>query len=782
MSSPDPFGLVGQVLDGQFRVDRFIGEGGFSVVYAGHHLGLSEPIALKCMKLPAQLSSALVETFVQRFRDESRLHYKLSQGNLHIARTMAAGTTVSPVTRALVPYMVLEWLDGHSMAAELERSHERRTLAQVLELFETAVDALVFAQAQGVVHRDLNPGNFFLTKTVAGVRLKVLDFGVAKVLDESRLAIGPRVQTMGQIRIFAPAYGAPEQFDDKLGPIGPYTDVYALALVLLETMAGRTVMSGEHLGDFAMAALDPANRPSPKSVGVSLSAEVEAVFARAFALRPQDRWPTVKDFWVALRMASRLPGHSSEEGGNATMLLATMPLDNTRGSSSKEAVATLVDEGPTDVAILPVEPSPATARLGASLFGPASLPQTPALVATAPISPAASPLPPEKVDDKDSLASTIALSEPPVVKKGDRSQLVTLAMATRPSLPGDPGVAPSAAPPAPRPAAGLASTMVMPEAPRLSNPSVGERPPIDPERVSYVPPQARTVALAAHAPVVAPPPPAGFRAPNAEPSSPGDGRISELPGLPSNLADRISPVPAPIPNVPPGAPVFAKDDSPIEPPTTKTGPIGLAIGIAGVVLAVLLLGGGGLWLWRGRHAGDAPKPAPSVAPSSTYAIVVPSEAPTTSATASETPSAPPPDLPAPDAPAPSVPPAVASVVPPPASAIPGPKKPGEPPRPAVPVAPVVPVDPNAFDAALARTKLDHANGVLVVCKSPDGPSGKGSASVVFAPSGQVTSVGLTVPFEGTKAGTCVRGQLMRVKTAPFVGSPQSLAYVFTVPK
>ena len=83
---------------------------------------------------------------------------------------------------------------------------------------------------------------------------------------------------------------------------------------------------------------------------------------------------------------------------------------------------------------------------------------------------------------------------------------------------------------------------------------------------------------------------------------------------------------------------------------------------------------------------------------------------------------------------------------------------------------------------MARTTLDHANGVLVVCKTPDGPNGKGSASVVFAPSGQVTSVGLTVPFEGTKTGACVRGQLLRVKTSPFVGAPQSMAYVFTVPK
>jgi len=763
VSSSDPFGLVGQVLDGQFRVDRFIGEGGFSVVYAGLHLGLSEPIALKCMKLPAQLSSALVETFVQRFRDESRLHYKLSQGNLHIARTMAAGTTVSPVTHALVPYMVLEWLDGHSMAAELERSHEKRPLAQVIELFETAVDALTFAQEQGVVHRDLNPGNFFLTNTVAGKRLKVLDFGVAKVLDESRLEVGPRVQTVGKIRIFAPAYGAPEQFDDKLGPIGPYTDVYALALVLLETMAGKTVMTGEHLGDFAMAALDPVNRPSPKAVGLSLPSEVEAVFARAFALRPQDRWPKVKDFWAALRLSARLPSARSEDdGGNATMLLATMPLDGARGSSPRESAAAIVEEA-TIPGELPEEPAPATARLGASHL--ARQPSSPGI---------------EHPSPRDALAATVALSPsaapaapaaPSVVKKGDRSQLVTLAMSVRPSLPGE-GRA-SGVPIAPPPAAGLAATMAMPEAPRR-HPLGNERSHTPPERVSYVPPERRTVALAASPPAHPPAqsPPAQPHGYITYPEPRAHDRVSEVPGLPPNVPEANAP-PAGVP------PAFAADDSAPEPPTSKKAlvVVAIAVGVVVVVLLIVFV----VTVVRSRN-GDTPKPGASTAPSSTAWAIQ-----TTGSSATEAPSSVPTASVAPVvsasaevAVAPSVPP---SPVPTPPPSTPSPQPPPTTPKPNTPPQPPSsPSDPNVFDAAMARTKLDHANGVLVVCKTPDGPNGKGSASVVFAPSGQVTSVGLTVPFEGTKTGACVRGQLLRVKTSPFVGAPQSMAYVFTVPK
>ena len=79
---------------------------------------------------------------------------------------------------------------------------EGRPLSEVIELLDSAIDALAYAHAQGVVHRDLNPGNFFLAKTPAGTKLKVLDFGVAKVMADSALAMGAAVRTMGNVKNF----------------------------------------------------------------------------------------------------------------------------------------------------------------------------------------------------------------------------------------------------------------------------------------------------------------------------------------------------------------------------------------------------------------------------------------------------------------------------------------------------------------------------------------------------------------------------------------------------
>jgi serine/threonine-protein kinase len=411
---PDPFGLLGQVLDGHFRVERCVGEGGFSIVYKGTHIGLSEPIAVKCLKLPPALGSAIVDSFVRRFRDEGRLQYKLSQGNLHVVRSIASGTTMAPATSALVPYTVLEWLEGRSLAAEFVDRRDRglhgRPIDEMIRLLDSAVDAVAYAHAQGVVHRDLNPGNLFLARTPVGIRLKVLDFGVAKVLADSALAM-PSARTIGNMRMFAPAYGAPEQFDERVGDVGPWTDVYAMALVALEALSDRTVMDGEHVGELAMKALDPLNRPTPRWHGVAVGDEVERAFARALALDPKERPRDVGDFWGLLKHAVQVDIQSGralnvEFPASALGRGTTLRMDE-RGPSGKSAAVEMghpnlapdmagrggtlrVDSAPAIDAVLGAAPAMAFTSAYAGAAGshraspgpPRSLPSPPPRLAT----------------------------------------------------------------------------------------------------------------------------------------------------------------------------------------------------------------------------------------------------------------------------------------------------------------------------------------------------------------------------------------------------------------
>ena len=128
----DPFGLAGQLLDGQYRVERAIGEGGFSVVYRGMHQGLGEPIAIKCLKLNASLDTEVDrELHAPLPRRGAPRSTASGQGNLDIVRVIISGTTVSPATGALVPYMVLEWLEGKSLAADFKARRAEEAAGQV---------------------------------------------------------------------------------------------------------------------------------------------------------------------------------------------------------------------------------------------------------------------------------------------------------------------------------------------------------------------------------------------------------------------------------------------------------------------------------------------------------------------------------------------------------------------------------------------------------------------------------------------------------------------------
>src|SRR5258708_36107137 len=123
---------------------------------------------------------------------------------------MAAGATMARGVGALGPYMVLEWLEGYTLAEELRARRQRgergRSIQEVIRLLDPVADAMAFAHAQGVVHRDLNPSNIFVAYAHGYSKLQVLDFGVAKAISDQALSLRPRASTVGQILRFTPAY------------------------------------------------------------------------------------------------------------------------------------------------------------------------------------------------------------------------------------------------------------------------------------------------------------------------------------------------------------------------------------------------------------------------------------------------------------------------------------------------------------------------------------------------------------------------------------------------
>ena len=303
----DPFGLVGSVVDRQFRVDAVIGEGGFGVVYKGWHLSLDQPIALKALRMPEAREAGLQGVLLAKFREEAKLTYVLSQATLNIVRIIDFGATTAP-TGAWVPFAVQEWLEGESLAEDLRRRRRAgmrgRSLADTMRLMEPAARALGIAHQRRGVHRDVKPGNFFLMAPAIdaqGVVLKVLDFGIAKVMREGATHTGAK--STGMVS-FTPQYAAPEQIESRYGSTGPWTDVYSLALVMTELLTDRPAFDGDDLPAILTQVFDPQRRPTPRARGVAVPDAVEAVLARALSVDPRARHADAGELWAALHAAA----------------------------------------------------------------------------------------------------------------------------------------------------------------------------------------------------------------------------------------------------------------------------------------------------------------------------------------------------------------------------------------------------------------------------------------------------------------------------------------------
>jgi eukaryotic-like serine/threonine-protein kinase len=304
----DPFEWVGATVDGKYRVDEVVGHGGFGIVYRAHHLGFEEKVALKCLKLPKELQGGDRDRFRDSLVAEGRLLLQLSRATTGVVQALDVGAVVSP-SKIWTPYLVLEWLEGTPLDKDLLQRRQQdlggRTLGEALELLDGAARALGVAHGMGIAHRDIKPANMFLVELAGKRTIKVLDFGIAKVLAESDSVTRAFEETGGTVQAFTARYGAPEQFSRRFGATGPWTDVFALALVFVEVVLGAPALDGTDAAQLFVAASDKLVRPTLRGRGFDPGDAVEAVLATALSVDPRERYPNANAFWDALEAAAR---------------------------------------------------------------------------------------------------------------------------------------------------------------------------------------------------------------------------------------------------------------------------------------------------------------------------------------------------------------------------------------------------------------------------------------------------------------------------------------------
>lgn len=298
----DPFGLVGSPIDGKYWIERVVGAGGFGVVYRARHLQFESPVAIKVLRV-RESDEASRRTLSERVRQEGRLLFTLGPLHPSFVRVYEAGTLHSAGGPA--PYLALEWLDGITLQAENSARHSlgrRLSIEQVLDLLDDVAQALTVAHLHGVAHRDIKPGNIFLTTREGRVCPRLLDFGVAKAVSLDPSASAFSDSQFGSCA-FTPAYGAPEQWLRRLGATGTWTDVHALALVCVELMAGRQPLNASGAAEWITRCVEEV-RATPRDLGIVMSDAVEEVFRHALALDPRERIRDVGSFWQALQDAA----------------------------------------------------------------------------------------------------------------------------------------------------------------------------------------------------------------------------------------------------------------------------------------------------------------------------------------------------------------------------------------------------------------------------------------------------------------------------------------------
>jgi serine/threonine-protein kinase len=287
----------GELVDGKYRVEGLLGEGGMGVVVAARHETLGHEVAIKVLHPHVATAGESVARFVREARTVATLRSE------HVARVVDVGKLPSGA-----PFMVMERLVGEDLGAALEARGPLAVEDAVEDVLQ-ATDALLEAHAAGIVHRDLKPSNLFiLTRRPTGAPLvKILDFGISKVETAPDVAHAGKLTSTGAV-MGSPVYMSPEQIRSAKN-VDARSDIGSLGVILHELVTGRHPFEAQSLsGILAAISADPpipmsAHRPdAPRAL--------EALVLRCVEKDPQRRPQDVGAFAAELRHAALAPPDS----------------------------------------------------------------------------------------------------------------------------------------------------------------------------------------------------------------------------------------------------------------------------------------------------------------------------------------------------------------------------------------------------------------------------------------------------------------------------------------
>jgi serine/threonine-protein kinase len=298
--------MDGSVLAGRYQIEARIGSGGMAEVFRGFDPVLNRTVAIKVLHQQYSRDAS----FVARFRREAQAAARLNHPN--IVGVYDTGEDDS------TQFIVMEFIEGRTLA-EVLATGRRPSPVQAAEMTQRVCAAITAAHAQGVIHRDIKPGNIMVTREGT---VKVMDFGIA------RITTGVETAPQTSAVLGTASYLSPEQAQGQV--VDARTDIYSLGAVLYEMLTGKPPFTGESAVAIAYKQVNETP-PPPSQVNPDVPPRLDAVVMRALAKNPANRYQSAQDFASDLdrvvkgQEVEATPLLTAAAGAEATQVISRNP-------------------------------------------------------------------------------------------------------------------------------------------------------------------------------------------------------------------------------------------------------------------------------------------------------------------------------------------------------------------------------------------------------------------------------------------------------------------------
>jgi serine/threonine protein kinase len=270
MSAEDGASLIGHIIDNRYRLEARLGQGGMGAVYRATRLNIGDEVAVKILHSNQQDARA-----AERFRREAQAAARLKHPNAVVIHDFG-------ITTEGLQYLVMELVEGEDLRTLIKRGGAMN-VTRAVEIITQVCSALDEAHSHGIVHRDIKPDNIIVKQGTGRVRVKVLDFGIAKLKDAAASHLTQTGSVMG-----TPHYMSPEQCVGE--EIDARSDIYSLGVVLYEMLTGSVPFNAPNSNAIVVQHVmnaPPALRERRSDIPVAVEAVVLHALQKQKEARPQ---------------------------------------------------------------------------------------------------------------------------------------------------------------------------------------------------------------------------------------------------------------------------------------------------------------------------------------------------------------------------------------------------------------------------------------------------------------------------------------------------------------